>query len=208
MFTLCHKKVNARVALHGDAQGFGGDKKKSSRLRRPVPMTALHLSASQTRAPPPIRQEQDDHTASPGSSAAIANFPATPWPANVRPSRPLDYARHDYYVGVGESLMSICFANQSSDRPGYTTMPVRPFPLPYSVGVDICFVPRIRRLIQKNVNCTQQPGVGLSLTRFVKRIFHEKEIPVFRRRWSAFLAGIDNLQDEQWDSMANWISGR
>ena len=61
-------------------------------------------------------------------------------------------------------------------------MPIRPFPLPFRVGVDICHVPRILRLLTKDVGRARRASLpgrdDIVLNhRFLDHLFtpHEKK---------------------------------
>jgi holo-[acyl-carrier protein] synthase len=58
---------------------------------------------------------------------------------------------------------------------------LRPFPLPFSIGTDICHIPRIAALLQKD---------GL---RFVRRVLHERELKAYDVK---ITAALEKLRDD------------
>ena len=99
-------------------------------------------------------------------------------------------------------------------------MPPKPFPFPLNVGIDICHVPRIRKLILKDH--------GHYLIPWVTRIFNTIEYGDVRRRLHAYkiqafqvsnghgtlpprstdTQGKPNPDQSPEDSFAQWIAGR
>ncbi|KAI9753770.1 MAG: hypothetical protein M4579_005004 [Chaenotheca gracillima] len=92
-------------------------------------------------------------------------------------------------------------------------MPPRPFPFPLSIGIDICYIPRIRQIITKDE--------GRQLSRFARRIFHPDERPGAQKlidRYERARAGrgegcghADNIQTRgnlELSRLSEWIAGR
>ncbi|KAI9812423.1 MAG: hypothetical protein M1827_004654 [Pycnora praestabilis] len=76
-------------------------------------------------------------------------------------------------------------------------MPPKPFPYPLGVGIDICHIPRIRRLITKDN--------GKYLDQFARRIFNSYE-------WEHFQVKLEDAKNashkDYMDGIAQWLAGR
>jgi hypothetical protein len=59
----------------------------------------------------------------------------------------------------------------------------RPLPIPLSIGTDICFTPRIRRLLTPN---------GVHSDRFPKKLLTRHELQDYRQRWGIPTLPVDN----------------
>jgi hypothetical protein len=92
---------------------------------------------------------------------------------------------------------------QSSSSDHLVTMPIRPFPIPYSIGTDICHVPRIFKLLFPGYisHTPLVPSILDINDRFLTRIFtlHEKQNFWERHR----LSETPNLQ-----RIADHVAGR
>ncbi|EKG17391.1 hypothetical protein MPH_05459, partial [Macrophomina phaseolina MS6] len=69
-------------------------------------------------------------------------------------------------------------------------MPPRPFPLPYSIGVDICSIQRIKSLLQRPRTQPSSLPPSSSLPRlhpFLTRVFSFREILLFSHRFKGLL---------------------
>jgi len=68
-------------------------------------------------------------------------------------------------------------------------MPIRPFSSPYKIGVDICHVPRIARMLISNTFKPAHEDGEMVLSRmenlnvnFIRRLFRAEEIKAFREK--------------------------
>ncbi|PZD29667.1 hypothetical protein A1F97_10287, partial [Pyrenophora tritici-repentis] len=60
-------------------------------------------------------------------------------------------------------------------------MPLRPFPIPFKVGTDICYVPRIRKFITQPSNGEPQRP----LRRLLRKLLTEHERRYFWQRFGS-----------------------
>lgn len=90
-------------------------------------------------------------------------------------------------------------------------MPPKPFPYPISIGVDICLIPRMRRLIRQRD--------GHDIIPLAKKIFHrDSELDVFQKRLDTYKCEardeylssekVSAAFDQSLDNFARWMAGR
>lgn len=90
-------------------------------------------------------------------------------------------------------------------------MPPKPFPYPISIGVDLCLIPRMRRLIRQRD--------GRNIIPLAKKIFHrDAELGVFQKRLDTYRCEAeDDIElsekvsaafDRSLDKFSRWMAGR
>lgn len=81
---------------------------------------------------------------------------------------------------------------------------VIPFP-PFSIGTDICHIPRITRIIVRDKD-------GRSITRFIRRILTEPERSMIRPKLDRYLNAYKDedkvSKDQALHELSQWLAGR
>ena len=85
-------------------------------------------------------------------------------------------------------------------------MPPRPFPLPYSIGTDICHIPRVRGIY----NAPSRERSRVLLFRFLSHIFTFRETDIFWARFKSVKAVLDQAcaTTNSNDKIAAHLAGR
>lgn len=89
-------------------------------------------------------------------------------------------------------------------------MPLRPFPYPFRVGIDICHIPRIRQIVTRDtLRAPDSPPTPTSFFRLLNHVLTAPEQHQFWRRWKCsdeiFTGKSKNLKIGE---VARWLAGR